>query len=76
MPDFEVHAPFQPAGDQPRAIAELTAGLVRGDRYQTLLGVTGVGKTMTLANVIAAYGKPTLGPLAQQDARRAVVRRD
>ena len=60
MPDFEVQAPFQPAGDQPRAIAELTAGLVRGDKYQTLLGVTGSGKTMTLANVIAAYRKPTL----------------
>jgi excinuclease ABC subunit B len=60
MPDFEVQAPFQPAGDQPRAIAELTAGLVRGEKYQTLLGVTGSGKTMTLANVIAAYRKPTL----------------
>jgi excinuclease ABC subunit B len=57
---FEVQAPFQPAGDQPRAIAELTAGLRRGDRYQTLLGVTGSGKTMTLAHTIANYGKPTL----------------
>ena len=60
MPRFEVRAPFQPAGDQPRAIAQLTAGLQRGERYQTLLGVTGSGKTMTLANVLAAYGKPTL----------------
>ncbi|MCA9762669.1 MAG: excinuclease ABC subunit UvrB [Gemmatimonadetes bacterium] len=60
MPHFEVRAPFEPAGDQPRAIAELTAGLRRGDRYQTLLGVTGSGKTMTLAHTIAAYGKPTL----------------
>ncbi|MGH7585457.1 MAG: excinuclease ABC subunit UvrB [Gemmatimonadales bacterium] len=57
---FEVDAPFQPAGDQPRAIAELAAGLARGDRYQTLLGVTGSGKTMTLANVIAEWGRPTL----------------
>ncbi len=57
---FEVQAPFQPAGDQPKAIAELTAGLRRGDRYQTLLGVTGSGKTMTLAHTIANYGKPTL----------------
>jgi excinuclease ABC subunit B len=57
---FEVQAPFQPAGDQPKAIAELTAGLIRGDRYQTLLGVTGSGKTMTLAHTIANYGKPTL----------------
>jgi excinuclease ABC subunit B len=57
---FEVQAPFHPAGDQPKAIAELTAGLRRGDRYQTLLGVTGSGKTMTLAHTIAHYGKPTL----------------
>ncbi len=60
MPRFEVRAPFQPAGDQPRAIAALTAGLARGERYQTLLGVTGSGKTMTLANVLAAWGRPTL----------------
>jgi excinuclease ABC subunit B len=57
---FEVQAPFQPAGDQPKAIAELTTGLGRGDRYQTLLGVTGSGKTMTLAHTIANHGKPTL----------------
>ncbi|MEP6590076.1 MAG: excinuclease ABC subunit UvrB [Gemmatimonadota bacterium] len=60
MPRFEVRAPFEPAGDQPRAIAELSAGLVRGDKFQTLLGVTGSGKTMTLAHAIANYGKPTL----------------
>jgi excinuclease ABC subunit B len=59
-PRFEVVAPFQPAGDQPKAIAELTQGLKRGDKYQTLLGVTGSGKTMTLAHTIANYGKPTL----------------
>ncbi|HEY8259055.1 MAG TPA: excinuclease ABC subunit UvrB [Gemmatimonadales bacterium] len=59
-PRFEVVAPFEPAGDQPKAIAELTAGLRRGDKYQTLLGVTGSGKTMTLAHTIAAYGRPTL----------------
>ncbi len=58
--DFNLQAPFQPAGDQPKAIAELTAGLDRGDRFQTLLGVTGSGKTMTVANVIRNYGKPTL----------------
>ena len=57
---FRVQAPFEPAGDQPRAIAELIAGLARGDRYQTLLGVTGSGKTMTLAHVLAAAGRPTL----------------
>jgi excinuclease ABC subunit B len=59
-PAFEVLAPFDPAGDQPRAIAQLSAGLLRGDKYQTLLGVTGSGKTMTLAHTIANYGKPTL----------------
>ena len=60
MPPFEVTAPFVPAGDQPRAIEELARGLARGDRYQTLLGVTGSGKTMTLAHVIAGFGRPTL----------------
>ncbi|MGH7593608.1 MAG: excinuclease ABC subunit UvrB [Gemmatimonadales bacterium] len=60
MPNFEVRAPFSPAGDQPRAIAELVRGLQRGDRYQTLLGVTGSGKTMTLAHAIAEWRRPTL----------------
>ena len=58
--EFDLQAPFQPAGDQPKAIAELMAGLERNDRFQSLLGVTGSGKTMTMANVIAQYGKPTL----------------
>ncbi len=57
---FDLQAPFEPAGDQPKAIAELTRGLERGDRFQTLLGVTGSGKTMTVANVIRNYGRPTL----------------
>jgi excinuclease ABC subunit B len=57
---FDLQAPFQPAGDQPKAIRELTAGLERGDRFQTLLGVTGSGKTMTMANVIQAHGRPAL----------------
>ncbi|HXI34508.1 MAG TPA: excinuclease ABC subunit UvrB [Gemmatimonadales bacterium] len=57
---FDLVSPFQPTGDQPRAIKELTAGLARGDRYQTLLGVTGSGKTMTIANVAAQFGRPTL----------------
>jgi excinuclease ABC subunit B len=57
---FLLQAPYAPAGDQPRAIAELTAGLDRGDRFQTLLGVTGSGKTMTIANVIAAWKRPVL----------------
>ena len=59
-PVFQVEAPYQPAGDQPRAILELTEGLERGDRYQTLLGVTGSGKTLTLAHVLANWGRPTL----------------
>src|SRR5207253_8778088 len=57
---FDLQAPFQPAGDQPRAIEELNAGLTGGDRCQTLLGVTGSGKTMTVANVIKKHGRPTL----------------
>ena len=58
--EFDLQAPFKPAGDQPRAIEELTRGLERGDRFQTLLGVTGSGKTMTVANVIRNFGRPTL----------------
>jgi excinuclease ABC subunit B len=57
---FEIGNAPPPAGDQPRAIRELTAGLRRGDKYQTLLGVTGSGKTMTMAHVVADFGKPTL----------------
>src|SRR5687767_2661520 len=58
--EFDLRAPFKPAGDQPHAIAELSRGLERGDRFQTLLGVTGSGKTMTIANVIRDFGRPTL----------------
>jgi len=57
---YDLVSPFAPAGDQPRAIRELTAGLARDDRYQTLLGVTGSGKTMTMAHVIARFRRPTL----------------
>ena len=60
MPHFTLHTPFSPAGDQPKAIEALLRGLLRGDRHQTLLGVTGSGKTFTGANVIARYDKPTL----------------
>ncbi len=58
--NFILQSPFQPAGDQPKAISELMAGLGRDDRFQSLLGVTGSGKTMTIAHVIAQYAKPTL----------------
>ena len=57
---YELASPFAPAGDQPQAIAELTAGLTRGDRYQTLLGVTGSGKTFAVAHVLAQLGRPAL----------------
>jgi excinuclease ABC subunit B len=60
MSTFELHAPFAPTGDQPTAIAELIDGARRGEHFQTLLGVTGSGKTFTMANVIAALGRPTL----------------
>ncbi|WP_205507962.1 excinuclease ABC subunit UvrB [Longitalea arenae] len=57
---FKLHAPYQPAGDQPEAIRQLVAGLQDGEKYQTLLGVTGSGKTFTIANVIQQVQKPTL----------------
>ncbi|HYF29021.1 MAG TPA: DEAD/DEAH box helicase family protein, partial [Candidatus Paceibacterota bacterium] len=60
MANFTLHTPFPPAGDQPEAIKKLTEGLKQGMRHQTLLGVTGSGKTYTAANVIANFDKPTL----------------
>ncbi len=60
MAAFDLHTPWPPTADQPQAIAQLLEGLHGGERFQTLLGATGTGKTMTIANVIAHYGKPTL----------------
>ena len=60
MSDFILTSPYQPTGDQPEAIRELTEGLQRGDKSQVLLGVTGSGKTFTMANVIAQVNRPTL----------------
>src|SRR3989339_292793 len=60
MPDFKLHSKFRPAGDQPAAISKLVAGLKHGLDKQTLLGVTGSGKTFTIANVIAKTQLPTL----------------
>jgi excinuclease ABC subunit B len=60
MATFDLEMPFTLAGDQPKAVADLAAGLQRGERYQTLLGVTGSGKTVTMASAIAAFGRPTL----------------
>ena len=57
---FELHSSYQPAGDQPSAIEQLTNGLLNGEQYQTLLGVTGSGKTFTIANVIQNVQRPTL----------------
>ena len=57
---FKLHTPYLPAGDQPQAIRELTEGIISGEQYQTLLGVTGSGKTYTIANLIQNVQKPTL----------------
>lgn len=58
--EFKLHSEYQPTGDQPRAIKELVKGFQEGNQFQTLLGVTGSGKTFTMANVIQALNKPTL----------------
>lgn len=60
MDHFELVSQYAPTGDQPQAIAELVNGFKAGNQFQTLLGVTGSGKTFTMANVIAALNKPTL----------------
>ena len=57
---FKLKSKFKPAGDQPQAIEKLVEGLKKGERHQTLLGVTGSGKTFTVANVIEQIGKPAL----------------
>jgi excinuclease ABC subunit B len=60
LSEFKLHSPYQPAGDQPTAIKELTEGIQAGDKFQTLLGITGSGKTRTIANVIENVQRPTL----------------
>lgn len=60
MPDFQLVSDFVPTGDQPQAIARLTEGLSKGDRFQTLMGVTGSGKTYVMAKIIEAVQRPTL----------------
>jgi excinuclease ABC subunit B len=57
---FKIHSPYTPAGDQPQAIQQLTQGILEGEKFQTLLGVTGSGKTFTIANVIQNLQRPTL----------------
>src|SRR5580658_10214157 len=60
MPDFQVVSPYQPQGDQPQAIDKLAAGIQSGQPFQTLMGVTGSGKTFTMAHTIARVNRPTL----------------
>ena len=60
MADFKLHAEYKPTGDQPQAIKALADGFAAGNQFETLLGVTGSGKTFTMANIIQAVGKPTL----------------
>ena len=60
MANFQVVSEYRPSGDQPKAIETLAEGVLRGDRAQTLLGVTGSGKTYTMANIIEKVGRPTL----------------
>jgi len=60
MPELKLVSEYKPQGDQPRAIGELSEGVLRGDQSQVLLGVTGSGKTFTMANVIANVRRPTL----------------
>src|SRR5690606_31523285 len=60
MDEFKLVSGYKPAGDQPKAIKELVEGIKRGEKFQTLLGVTGSGKTFTIANVIKEINKPTL----------------
>ena len=60
MPEFKIKSEYKPSGDQPEAIQTLVDSINRGNRHQTLLGVTGSGKTFTIANVIEKVQKPTL----------------
>ena len=60
MPELRVEAPFEPSGDQPNAIEQLTQGILQGVKYQTLMGATGTGKTFTISKVIEAVQKPTI----------------
>jgi excinuclease ABC subunit B len=75
-PALKVVSPFEPNGDQPTAIAELIKGVNGGERDQVLLGVTGSGKTYTMAKVIESVQRPDAGAGAEQDAGGAALRRD
>ena len=71
--EFQLVSPFSPAGDQPQAIEALTRGLLEGDLRQILMGVTGSGKTFTMANVIERVQRPRLGDFSQQDLSGTTV---
>ena len=73
MSIFKLSAEYEPQGDQPEAIRKLTKAFKSGEKFQTLMGVTGSGKTFTMANVIKALGKPTLVMSPQQNSRRAAL---
>lgn len=60
MEKFKIHSKFKPTGDQPEAIKNIAQGINRGEKFQTLLGVTGSGKTFTMANIVEKVQKPTL----------------
>ena len=60
MPEYQLQAPYVPKGDQPDAIKGLVGGVNDGEKFQTLLGATGTGKTFTIANLIAKTGRPSL----------------
>ena len=60
MAEFKIHSKFKPTGDQPKAIESLANGIKNNEKYQTLLGVTGSGKTYTMANIIEKVQKPTI----------------
>ena len=72
---FRLYSEYQPAGDQPQAIDELCEGLGRGERDQVLLGVTGSGKTFTMAHVIARTGRPAIVLAPNKTLRRSSMAR-
>ena len=74
--EFKLHAPYEPTGDQPQAIEKLVKGFKEGNQFETLLGVTGSGKTFTMANVIQALNKPTLIISHNKTLAGATVRRN
>ena len=70
---FKLHSKFKPTGDQPQAIEALVNGIKKGEKYQTLLGVTGSGKTFTMANIIQQVQKPTLILAHNKTLARTVI---